>query len=134
MAFKLGASSEKALKGVHLDLVRVVRRAIAITSIDFRVMEGKRSLAQQKINVKKGVSQTLKSKHLTGHAVDIIPLVNGKVSWAWPLFHKLAPIIKEAARLEGVTVTWGGDWKSFKDGPHWELDPKKYPFPKEKKA
>lgn len=124
------AKSERALKGVHPDLVRVMRRAIKATPIDFRINEGLRSLAQQKINVKKGVSKTLNSKHLTGHAVDAIPLVGGKDSWAWPVYYKLAPVIKAAAKAEGVTVTWGGDWKSFKDGPHWELNPAKYPMPK----
>lgn len=130
MAVVLSAASEKALRGVHPALVRVIRKAAQMSTIDFRIMEGLRSLAQQKINVKKGVSKTLKSKHLTGHAVDVIPLVNGKPTWAWPVYYKLAPVIKKAAASEGVTVTWGGDWKSFKDGPHWELNPAKYPMPK----
>lgn len=130
MGFKLSLRSEKALKGVHPALVKVVRRAIANSTVDFRVNEGRRSLAQQKINVRKGVSKTLKSKHLTGHAVDLIPLVNGRDSWAWPIYYRLAPFVKTAAKAEGVVVTWGGDWKSFKDGPHWELNPAKYPMPK----
>lgn len=129
MPFKFSNSSERELGGVHPDLVRVMRRAINESPIDFRVMEGLRSLAQQKVNVEKGVSKTLKSKHLTGHAVDVVPLIDGEVSWAWPVYHKLAPVIKAAARKEGVSVTWGGDWRSFKDGPHWELDPRKYPMP-----
>src|SRR3990167_5914915 len=128
-SFRLGTTSERNLRGVHPSLVRVVRRAITMTSIDFTVNEGLRSLAQQKLNVKRGVFKTLRSKHLTGHAVDLVPLVNGKKTFAWPPYFILAPFIKEAARLEGVKVTWGGDWRSFKDGPHWELDPKKYPMP-----
>lgn len=128
---RLSAASEKQLIGVHPALVKVVRRAVELCTaqgLDFRVMEGLRSLTQQKKNVAKGVSKTLKSKHLTGHAVDLIPMIGGKVTWSWPPYHRMAPVIKQAARDVGVTVTWGGDWKSFKDGPHWEVNPAKYKF------
>lgn len=129
MAIKLSATSMANLKGVHPDLVKVVLRAAAICPADlpFRVNEGLRSVAQQRINVAKGVSKTMNSRHLTGHAVDLVPLVDGKVSWAWPLYYKLAVVIKQAAKDVGVPVGWGGDWKSFKDGPHWELPHKAYP-------
>ncbi len=115
------------LKGVHPDLVKVVKRAAEITTMDFIVTEGLRSVEQQKKNVAKGVSTTMNSRHLTGHAVDISPIVNGKLSWDWPLYYKLEKIIKKAAKDVGVTVEWGGDWKSFKDGPHWQLPFNKYP-------
>lgn len=107
------------LKGVHPDLVRVIERAGK--DADFMVIEGVRSLARQKELVKAGASKTLHSRHLTGHAVDIAPLIRGKLCWSWDVFHALAPVIKAAAKAEGVTVTWGGDWKNFPDGPHWEL-------------
>jgi len=73
---------------------------------------------------------------ITGHAVDIAPMLDTdgdgdkEVSWSWPHYNRLAVFIKQAAKDCGVTLTWGGDWRSFKDGPHWELDPKKYPMPK----
>lgn len=129
----LSASSRRALAGVHPELRRLVEAAIIDTPVDFKVLEGLRSVAQQRINVRKGVSKTMKSKHLTGHAVDLIPLVNGKATWAWPPYFRLASHIKTTAKYLGIRVTWGGDWKSFKDGPHWELDPKAYPFPKKGK-
>ncbi len=69
----------------------------------------------------------MNSRHLTGHAVDVAPYVGGTIRWDWPLYHQLALIIKKAAADEGVQVTWGGDWRSFKDGPHWELPWKRYP-------
>ena len=126
--FALGRTSEMRLNGVHPDLVRVVRRAIAITPIDFTVLEGMRTLARQRQLVARGSSQTMNSRHLTGHAVDIAPLDDdGDVSWDWPLYHQLAPVIKEAARAEGVSIEWGGDWRSFKDGPHWQLPWRGYP-------
>lgn len=125
--FRLGKTSEANLVGVHPDLVRVVRRAIELTEVDFRVGEGLRSLAQQKKNVEKGVSWTLKSRHLTGHAVDLLALVNGEVTWSWAPYYKIAAAMKKAAKELKVPIIWGGDWKKTKDGPHFELDRKKYP-------
>ena len=119
--FQLGATSLARLKGVHPDLVKVVKRAIESTPIDFTVLEGLRTKERQKQLVAKGASKTMNSRHLTGDAVDIAPLVDGKVTWDWKYYNQLAPVIKQAAKELGVKVTWGGDWKSFPDGPHWEL-------------
>ena len=127
MAFYLGARSRANLIGVHPDLVRVVRRAIEITEIDFTVIEGRRTLARQKQLVAKGASKTMRSRHLTGHAVDIAPYVGGRIRWDWPLYYPLAETIKQAARDVGVPVEWGGDWESWRDGPHWQLPRKQYP-------
>jgi peptidoglycan L-alanyl-D-glutamate endopeptidase CwlK len=115
------------LQDVHPDLVRVVKRAAAMSDLDFTVLEGRRSLERQKTLVKNGASKTLNSRHLTGHAVDLAPMIGGTVSWDWPLYHRLAKIVKAAAAVEKVSVTWGGDWRTFKDGPHWELAWKQYP-------
>lgn len=127
MTYKLGTLSLSRLKGVHPDLVRVVKRAIEITDVDFTVLEGLRSLDRQKTLVASGASKTMNSRHLTGHAVDLAPVVDGKVSWDWPLYHRIAKAMKQAAKELGVPVEWGGDWKTFKDGPHWQLPWKKYP-------
>lgn len=126
-SFKLSLRSKSRLVGVHPDLVKVVERAIQITEIDFVVLEGLRTLATQKKYVAQGASKTLRSRHLTGHAVDIAPWVGGTVSWHWPLYHKLAVAMKQAAKELNVPIEWGGDWKSFKDGPHWQLPWKGYP-------
>lgn len=90
------------------------------------VIEGLRTIERQKQLVAKGASKTMNSKHITGHAVDLAPMVDGDIRWDWPLYHKLAPIIKQAAKDMGVNITWGGDWRSFADGPHWEIDPVAY--------
>ena len=119
--FKLGATSLARLKGVHPDLIKVVKRAIELTPIDFTVLEGLRTKERQKQLVAKGASKTMNSYHITGHAVDIAPLVDGKVTWDWKYYNQLAPIIKQAAKELGVNITWGGDWKTFKDGPHWQI-------------
>ncbi|MCK7581021.1 MAG: M15 family metallopeptidase [Chromatiales bacterium] len=127
MSYILGLRSRTNLIGVHPDLVRVVRRAIEITDIDFTVIEGRRTLARQRELVDKKASKTMRSRHLTGHAVDITPYVGGRIRWDWPLYYPLAKTIKQAARELGVPIEWGGDWKSFKDGPHWQLPWDSYP-------
>lgn len=128
MTYTLGARSLARLEGVHPDLVRVIKRAIKHTAVDFTVLEGLRTLERQKLLVAQGASRTLKSRHLTGHAVDIAPVIDGEVRWDWPLYHQLAGVVKAAAKDEGVTVEWGGDWTGgFKDGPHWQLPWKLYP-------
>lgn len=132
---KLSAADEAMLKDVHPHLVLVIHEAARITSIPFRVTEGKRSIEQQRRNVAKGVSWTMNSRHLTGHAVDIVPMVDinkdGRITvnemYAWPLYYQLAPIIKKAAKNVAIPVEWGGDWKKNKDGPHWQLPSKLYP-------
>lgn len=125
--FALTARDLTRLQGVHPDLVRVVKRAAAMSPSPFTVLEGMRTLARQTELVAKGASKTMNSRHLTGHAVDIAPLLGGKVAWDWPLYHKLAPIVKAAAAAEGVKIEWGGDWRTFKDGPHWQLPFSGYP-------
>lgn len=129
---KLTRSDENRLKRAHPDLAKVVRRAAEITPVPFTILQSDRTLAQQRVNVAKGVSQTLKSRHLISpdgfvRAVDIAPLEGKKASFAWPLYFKLAPIMKRAAKDVGVPVEWGGDWVTLKDGPHWQLPWKQYP-------
>ena len=121
MAYRLGKRSKERLKGVHPDLVRVVERAIEITDIDFGVLEGLRTSERQKQLVAAGASRTMRSRHLTGHAVDLGAWVDGEFRWDWPLYHKISKAVKQAAKELGVPIEWGGDWKSFKDGPHWQL-------------
>lgn len=123
----LDERSEKRLEGVHADLVKVVRRAAEITEVDFVVVEGLRTMKRQRELVAKGASKTLKSRHLTGHAVDLAPVIDGDISWAWPPFYIIADAMKAAAAELKVPIEWGGDWRSWKDGPHWQLPWKAYP-------
>ncbi|HDL7125439.1 TPA: M15 family metallopeptidase [Yersinia enterocolitica] len=122
-----GQASESNLIGVHPDLVKVVRRALELTPLDFKVIEGRRTLERQRELVKAGASQTLNSRHLTGHAVDIVPLPEGKVSWEWKYFYPMADAMKQAAAELGIAVEWGGNWATFKDGPHFQLPARQYP-------
>lgn len=127
MAFRLSRRSEDRLMGVHPDLVRVVKRAIDLTPVDFTVLEGLRSVERQKELVEAGASQTMKGRHLTGHAVDLGAYVGGEVRWDWPLYHRIAAAVKRAAHDLDVPIEWGGDWESFPDGPHFQLPRGPYP-------
>lgn len=125
--FKLSQRSKDRLKGVHPDLVKVVEHAIEITTVDFAVLEGLRTPERQKVLKEAGASQTLNSRHITGHAVDLGAWVDGEVRWDWPLYSQIAKAMKSAAAELNIPIEWGGDWRTFKDGPHWQLPRKDYP-------
>jgi peptidoglycan L-alanyl-D-glutamate endopeptidase CwlK len=124
---QLDERSLKSLDRVHPDLARVVHRAAELSDVDFIVTEGLRTMKRQRELAAAGASKTLRSRHLTGHAIDFAPVVGGEVTWKWPPFHLIADAFKRAARELGVAIVWGGDWLRFKDGPHIELDRKAYP-------
>lgn len=122
MAYSLGVKSRAELKGVHPDLVRVVERAIQITAQDFGVHDGLRTEAEQRAYVKSGVSQTMNSMHRPqsdgfGHAVDLVPFINGKLRWEWPPIYVIAAAVWKASRELGVEVRWGGAWVEMRDIP-----------------
>ena len=124
MTYQLGNKSLQTLEGVHPDLVAVVKLAITLTEQDFSVGEGLRSVERQKTLVAAGKSTTMNSRHITGHAVDLFPY---PVSWDWKYFYPIADAMKQAAKQLDVDLEWGGDWKSFPDGPHFQLSRKAYP-------
>jgi peptidoglycan L-alanyl-D-glutamate endopeptidase CwlK len=128
-AYALGERSRQRLQGVHPDLVKVVERAIELTTVDFMVTEGLRSMERQIELVKAKKSKTMNSRHLTGHAVDLAAWVKKSVSWEWKHYETIALAMKTAAMQVGVKIEWGGDWQSFKDGPHFQLPWKEYPLP-----
>ena len=149
MGFTLSQRSLDRLEGVHDDMIRVVKKAIDVTKIDFGVICGLRTIEEQKALVDKGASQTMKSKHLDGLAVDLMAYVGGRASWELNLYDDIADAMKEAAKLENVGVRWGAAWqidnmadwdgtmeeamnayidlrrsqgrRPFIDGPHFEL-------------
>lgn len=127
MTFRLSNRSLSRLDGVHTHLVEVVMEAIRRTEVDFAVLEGLRTVERQKQLVASGASTTMNSRHLTGHAVDLGAYVDGEIRWDWPLYYKIADAMFEAAEHSGVDLEWGGHWKSFPDGPHWQLSWKSYP-------
>lgn len=124
---KYSKRSLNSLKGIHPDLRRVIDRALQDSPLDFVVIEGLRSEDRQRQLVASGASRTMKSRHITGHAVDLLPIGPNGPAFDWPLYDQLGPAVKEAAEKEGVAINWGGDWRSFRDGPHFELDQIAYP-------
>lgn len=115
------------MEGIHDDLKRVAYRALELSTVDFVVVEGLRSLATQRKYVAEGKSQTMNSRHLHGLALDYIAFVNGKGTYEAKAMAGVAAAFKQAGKELGIPVVWGGDWKSFKDTPHIELDRKVYP-------
>ena len=133
MLSPLTARDHARLAGLHPDLVRVVERARL--AVPFMVVEGLRTRERQAKLVAIGASRTMNSRHLTGHAVDLVYWLDdgdgvpetGEIRWDWPLARQVATAMKDAALAENVALVWGGDWPSFPDGPHFELDRRRYP-------
>lgn len=124
------ARTDANLKHVHPKLVAVVRRALEILEpedgLSFVVTEGLRSPERQNELLAKGASQTRNSKHLAqadgfSHAVDLAATVDGKVRWDWPLYQRLAEVMRQAAKEQETGIFWGGDWPKLRDGPHFQL-------------
>ena len=108
MAYVLGNRSKKRLEGVHPDLVKVIKRALEISEVDFAVIEGLRTYARQVELYNGGHSKTLNSRHLTGHAADLMAWVDGKGSWDWAYYHLIGKAMKTAAKELGVNIAGGG--------------------------
>lgn len=118
--FILGDRSTKNLVGINADLVKVVKRALELSPVDFTVIEGLRTKERQAELMKQGFTRTLNSRHIIGEAVDIVPL---PVDWKNPKpFGLVAEAMKKAADELGVRITWGGDFKTFKDLPHYQVE------------
>lgn len=147
--FKLSERSLKALATTHANMQRVIKRAIQISPVDFTVIEGLRTREKQAEYVRRGASQTMNSKHLTGSAVDIVPYVGGKLDWDnWDNIYAMVAAVQKAAEELNVNIRWGGAWvringragtpkdwvesykaaqrkigkKAFMDGVHFELN------------
>lgn len=154
MSFSLGASSRQRLTGVHKNMVELVELAIQHTGVDFSVHEGLRTPERQQGLVAAGASKTMNSRHLTGHAVDLVPFIEGELRWDWPLCLQIADAMRSASQELDIPVIWGGVWdieldriegdleeamhlyagrmrargkRPFLDGPHYELPRRLYP-------
>lgn len=120
--FKFSSRSKERLKGVDEKLVDVIETSLMESPYDFGITEGLRTIEKQKEYVKAGKSQTMKSYHLRGKAVDIVVYKDGKVTWDLKYYKEVADVIKSVAKSKGVRVTWGGDWKTLVDGPHFQIE------------
>jgi len=119
--FKLSKKSLAKLSEVNPDLQKLVQNAIGLSTIDFGISEGMRTKERQQILYDTGKSQTMNSRHLTGHAVDVYAWKDGAVSWEFEDYETINVAFSQAAKLTNTPYVWGGSWKTFKDGPHFEL-------------
>ena len=150
MGYKLSKRSLSRLEGVDERMVAVVKYAIGVTKQDFSCICGLRTIEEQRALVEKGASQTMKSKHLDGLAVDLMAYIGSRGSWELNLYDDIADAMAEAAREVDVPIRWGAAWtisniaqfhggtmedamnsyiderrsqnrRPFIDGPHFEL-------------
>lgn len=142
--FRFSRRSERNLKGVHPDLVAVAHEALRISTKDFVVIDGVRTIQEQRLLVSKGKSQTMKSRHISGHAIDIVPY---PISWDFDDFYPLGNAFIQASQNLNIPLRWGGNWRqqdlrewkgtaeglvrnytgTFYDLPHFELPTRYYP-------
>lgn len=124
--YKFGTKSKERLATVHPDLQKLFNAAISTSPYDFSITEGVRSLERQKELLEVGKSTTMNSRHLKGNAVDIAVFVEGKLTWDFKYYKEVSDHIKALSKSMQIPIVWGGDWKSFIDGVHYELDRKFY--------
>ncbi|MGP2976107.1 M15 family metallopeptidase [Serratia marcescens] len=125
--FSFSERSKKNLQGVNPALIAVARRALELSPVDFGITEGLRTMERQREMLRTRKSQTLKSRHLTGHAVDVVAYLGANISWEWKYYEQIAAAFKQAGKELGTVIEWGGDWKTLKDGPHFQLSVKDFP-------
>lgn len=125
--FIFGSASEKNLQGVHPDLVQLARAALALSPVDFKITEGRRTIERQRQLVAEKKSQTMNSRHITGHAIDVIALPTPAGSWDMKYYKQIAEAFKQASDGLTIPVEWGGNWTTLRDGPHFQLPFKDYP-------
>ena len=110
MSFSLSQRSESRLEGVNPALVDVVQKAITLTKIDFGVTCGLRTMEEQQALVDSGASQTMKSKHLEGNAVDVVAYIGPRITWELNVYDDIADAFKAAAQDVGLGIRWGAAW------------------------
>ena len=120
--YKFSQRSLEKLKGVDERLVEVMTIALSRSKNDFGITEGLRDIETQKRYVAQGKSQTMKSYHLKGKAVDVVIYKDKKVTWELKYYKELNDLVQEIAKEKGYKITWGGNWKSLVDGPHFQIE------------
>lgn len=96
-------------------------KALELSQIDFAITEGLRTRTRQLQLFSDGKSQTINSRHVTGHALDFVAYIDGEVTWDFKHYKTISEAFKAASELLNIPVEWGGDWKTLKDGPHIQL-------------
>ena len=117
----------KNMTGIDQRLQKIISETAKVIDIElpgygFIVTCGLRTIEEQKILVSKGLSKTMNSYHLTGKAFDIAVKKNGVVTWDIKEYKTISVLFKKVAKAQGIELTWGGDWKTFVDGPHFQIN------------
>jgi peptidoglycan L-alanyl-D-glutamate endopeptidase CwlK len=137
--FKLSKKSLLHMKGVNKIMTELAKRVILITPVDFGILNngGFRTPEMQAELYRKGYSQldghVKVSHHQLGNALDLVPYIEGSYTWeSVEAFKKInKAVLKVWAQMEkegkvtGVQLTWGGDWKNFKDYAHYQITMKR---------
>ncbi len=119
--FVFSKRSKERLSGVNPDMVVLANLALDLTRVDFGITEGLRTIERQKQLFNQGKSQTMNSRHLSGHAIDVFAYPVPSGSWDFKYYEMIASAFRKASEITGIPVEWGGDWKTFKDGAHFQL-------------
>lgn len=130
--FYFGANSKKNLAGVHPKLAAIAEKALSLSTVDFSIIDGVRTIEEQRKYFAQGASRTMKSKHLIqpdgfAHAIDIGIIENGvylkgNTQDDQRKYYLVKDAFMQAAKVLGVSITWGGQFRDLVDLGHFELD------------
>lgn len=123
--FKWSQRSLTAMEGINPDLRKVCDLALQLTTQDFVITEGKRTVERERQLVAEGKSQTMHSRHIGGFAVDYVDYPG--FTYDLDKCKLIADAFKKAANQLNIPIVWGGDWQHFQDSDHIELNQEKYP-------
>lgn len=121
MTFKFSKNSMTRLNlshnGIRLndDLKMICYNALAMSDTDFGISETVRTVKRQEQLVKAGKSKTMKSKHLVGMAVDVVPWSPEIEDYTFEkeYFFSIAEAFRMAAANYDVKLRWGGAWHCY---------------------
>lgn len=115
------------LKGLNPDLIALCRHALKISAVDFAIIDGLRTVTEQKNLFANGKTQTMNSRHLSGKAVDVMAYDGKVATWEVAYYKQIAEAFQTASSELNIPIVWGGSWTTLKDYGHFELDRQAYP-------
>jgi peptidoglycan L-alanyl-D-glutamate endopeptidase CwlK len=131
----LDATSKQRLLGCDSKLQLLFTEAIKESPYTFKITCGLRTVAEQQslyaigrskagkiVTMIDGIKKKSKHNYNPSLAVDIAIIdENNKLTWQEKYYIIVSNHVKEVAKNLKINIKWGGDFKSFKDYPHYEL-------------